>query len=124
MGQEIAIKAGGSVFEAELNDSVTGKAIYGALPIRAKAQRWGGEIYFSIGVNCELEQDSREVMEEGELGYWPPGTAFCIFFGPTPASGGDEIRAASVVNIVGRMKADLSGLWDVPDGTEVRIEKV
>ncbi len=124
MRQEIAIKAGGSVFEAELNDSVTGKAIYGALPIRAKAQRWGGEIYFSIGVSCELEQDSREVLEEGELGYWPPGTAFCIFFGPTPASGGDEIRAASAVNIVGKMKADLSGLWDVPDGTEVRIEKV
>ncbi len=123
MGQEIAIKAGGSVFEAELNDSVTGKAIYGALPIRAKAQRWGGEIYFSIGVSCELEQDSREMLEEGELGYWPPGTAFCIFFGPTPASGGDEIRAASAVNIVGRMKADLSGLWDVPDGAEVCVEK-
>jgi len=111
---------------------VTGKAIYGALPIRAKGQRWGGEIYFSIPVSCELEEDSREVLEEGELGYWPPGTApstglrasFCIFFGPTPASGGDEIRAASAVNIVGRMKGDLSGLWDVPDGAEVCIEKV
>ena len=124
MVQEIAIKVGDKDFEAELNDSVTGKAIYGALPIRAKAQRWGGEIYFSIGVSCELEQDSREVLEEGELGYWPPGTAFCIFFGPTPASGGSEIRAASAVNIVGRMKADLSGLWDVPDGAEVCIEKV
>ncbi len=63
------------------------------------------------------------MLEEGELGYWPPGTAFCIFFGPTPASGGDEIRAASAVNIVGRIKGDLSGLWDVPDGAEVCIEK-
>ncbi len=124
MGQEIAIKAGGSVFEAELNDSVTGKAIYDALPIRAKGQRWGGEIYFSIGVSCELEQDSWEVLEEGELGYWPPGTAFCIFFGPTPASGGNEIRAASAVNIVGIMKGDWSGLWDVPHGAEICIEKV
>ncbi len=124
MLQRIVIKASGVAFEAELNDSVTGKAIYGALPIRAKGQRWGGEIYFSIPVSCELEEDSREVLEEGELGYWPPGQAFCIFFGPTPASGGDEIRAASVVNIVGRMKGDLSGLWDVPDGAEVCIEKV
>jgi len=124
MLQRIVIKASGVAFEAELNDSVTGKAIYGALPIRAKGQRWGGEIYFSIPVSCELEEDSREVLEEGELGYWPPGTAFCIFFGPTPASGGDEIRAASAVNIVGRMKGDLSGLWDVPDGAEVCIEKV
>lgn len=124
MGQEIAIKAGGKDFEAELNDSATGKAIYEALPIRAKGQRWGGEIYFSVPVSCELEKDSREVVQEGELGYWPPGTAFCIFFGPTPASGGDEIRAASAVNVVGRMKGDWSGLWGVPHGAEVRIEKV
>jgi len=103
---------------------MTGKAIYGALPIRAKAQRWGGEIYFNIPVNCELEKDSREVLEQAELGYWPPGTAFCIFFGPTPASSGDEIRAASAVNIIGAIKADLSGLWDVPDGAEVTIEKI
>jgi len=124
MAEKIAIRVEENVFEAELDDSMTGKAIYGALPIRAKAQRWGGEIYFSIPVSCELEEDSREVLEEGELGYWPPGQAFCIFFGPTPASGGDEIRAASAVNIVGRMKADLSGLWDVPDGAEVSIERI
>ncbi len=124
MAQKIVIKTESNSFEAELDDSMTGKAIYGALPIRGKGQRWGGEIYFKIPVSCELEEDSREVLEEGELGYWPPGTAFCIFFGPTPASGDDEIRAASAVNIVGRMKGDLSGLWDVPDGAEVCIEKV
>ena len=124
MGQEIVVRVGGNVFEAELNDSATGKAIYGALPIRAKGQRWGGEIYFSIGVSCELEENSRDVLEEGELAYWPPGTAFCIFFGPTPVSSADEIRAASAVNIVGRMKGDWSGLWDVPHGAEICIEKV
>jgi hypothetical protein len=123
MAEKIVIKTESNVFEGELNDSMTGKAIYGALPIRAKGRRWGGEIYFDIPVSCELEEDSREVLEEGELGYWPTGTAFCIFFGPTPASGGDEIRAASAVNIVGRIKGDLSGLWDVPDGAEVCIEK-
>jgi len=62
-------------------------------------------------------------MEAGELAYWPPGQAFCIFFGPTPASKGNEIRAASAVNIVGRITGDLSGLVDVPDGAEVKIEK-
>ena len=132
MEQKIVIKMESKIFEAELNESVTGKAIYGALPIGAKAQRWGGEIYFNIPVSCELEEDSRDVLEEGELGYWPPGQApstglrasFCIFFGPTPASSGDEIRAASAVNIIGAIKADLSDLWDVPDGAEVIIEKV
>jgi hypothetical protein len=123
MAQKIVIKTESKSFEAELNDSETGKAIYGALPIRAMGQRWGGEIYFSISVSCELEEDSRDVLEEGELAYWPPARAFCIFFGPTPASSGDEIRAASAVNIVGRIKGDLSGLWDVQSGAEVCIEK-
>ncbi len=124
MEHGIVIKVGCNSFNAELNDSITAKAIYGALPIRAKGQRWGGEIYFNIGISCELEEDSREVLEEGELGYWPPGQAFCIFFGPTPAPSGDEIRAASAVNIIGAIKADLSGLWDVPNGAEVSIERV
>jgi len=126
MAQQIIIKAGNVVVEAELNDSPsagTAKAIAKALPIRAKAQRWGGEIYFSIPVSCELQADSREIMEAGELGYWPPGTAFCIFFGPTPASQGDEIRAASAVNVVGKMKGDWSELWDVPDGADVCVER-
>jgi hypothetical protein len=123
MGQEIVIQAGGKSFKGELNDSVTGKAIYGSLPIWVNGQRWGGEIYFGIGVSCELEEGSRDMIEEGELAYWPPGQAFCIFFGPTPASDGDEIRAASAVNIVGRITGDLSGLQDVPDGAEVLIEK-
>jgi hypothetical protein len=105
-----------------LNDSPTAKAVADALVIRAKAQRWGGEIYFSIAVTADLEQDAREVLEPGELGYWPTGAAFCIFFGATPASQGDEIRAASAVNIVGRIKGDLSELWDVPDGADVSIE--
>jgi hypothetical protein len=123
MAEKIVIRAGGSSFEGELDDSVTGRAIYDALPLRASGQRWGGEIYFGIGVRCELEEGSRDEMEAGELAYWPPGQAFCIFFGATPASGGDEIRAASAVNVVGRIKGDLSGLWDVPDGAEVLIEK-
>jgi len=123
MAQQIIIKAGNVVVEAELNDSRTAKAIAKALPIRAKAQRWGGEIYFSIPVSCELQADSREMMEAGGLGYWPPGTAFCIFFGPTPASQGDEIRAASAVNIVGKMKGAWSGLWDVQDGDDICVER-
>jgi len=123
MGQAIVIRAGGRDFAAELNDGATGRAIFEALAITAAGQRWGGEIYFSIPVNCELEDDSRDVIAAGELGDWPPGRAFCIFFGPTPASQGDEIRAASAVNIVGRLTGDFSALWDVPDGAKVTIEK-
>jgi len=122
MPHKIEITAGTIRVEARLNDSPSAKSIADALPIKARAQRWGGEIYFRIPVKAELEKDSQDVLEAGELGYWPPGKAFCIFFGPTPASEGDEIRAASQVNIVGRIKGDCSSLWDVPDGAPITIQ--
>lgn len=122
MPKAIKITAGQTQFEAELNDSPAAQAVYDALPIKAKGSRWGGEIYFTIPVEAELEADSREVLEAGELGYWPTGSAFCIFFGPTPASQADEIRAASAVNIIGKLKGDLSQLWDVPNGADILIE--
>ena len=123
MPKTIKITAGKVEVEAVLNDSFTAKLITEALPIKAQANRWGGEIYFSIPVKAEPEPDSREVVEQGELGYWPPGNAFCIFFGATPASQGNGIRAASAVNIIGKMHGDWSGLWEVPDGAEVVIAK-
>jgi len=123
MKKAVSIRIGERAFPAELNDSATAGAIFDGLPITASGQRWGGEIYFSIPVGCDLEAGSRDVLAAGELGYWPPGRAFCIFFGPTPASQGDEIRAASDVNIVGKLTGDFSGLWDVPDGAQVTIEK-
>ena len=123
MANKIKIKAGDIQMEAELNDSLTAKSIADALPIKSEANRWGGEIYFSIPITAELESDSREVLEEGELAFWPPGNAFCIFFGKTPASQGNEIRAASAVNIVGKISGDWSGLWDIPDGAGIVIEK-
>ncbi len=56
-------------------------------------ETWGDEIYFAIPVSLK-EDGPRATVEVGDLGYWPPGRAFCIFFGPTPASRGDEVRAA------------------------------
>ena len=124
MAQKIKITAGKIQIEVELNDSPTAKAIFNALPIKAKANRWGGEIYFTIPVEAELETDAREVLEAGELGYWPTGNAFCMFFGKTPVSKKNEIRAASAVNVIGKIKGDLSELWDVADGEGVTIEAV
>ncbi|MHC4087695.1 MAG: cyclophilin-like fold protein [Planctomycetota bacterium] len=122
MPEAITITAGQIQVAAELNDSPTAKSIFDALPIKARGSQWGGEIYFSIPVEVELEADSRDVLEAGELGYWPTGNAFCIFFGPTPASQANEIRAASAVNIIGTIIGDISQLPDVPDGEIVCIE--
>ena len=122
MPLKIKIVAENVQVEAELNDSPTAKSIMNILPIEASAQRWGGEIYFSISIEAALEEDSRDVLEAGELAYWPPGNAFCIFFGPTPVSQGNDIRAASAVNVIGKMKGDWSGLWDVPEGGSIAIK--
>jgi uncharacterized protein len=109
---------------AELNDNPTAEAIYEALPIESVGQRWGDEIYFSISVKSELEPQSRSDMAVGEIAYWPPGNAFCIFFGQTPASRGNQPRAASPVNPIGRITGDATLLRTVKDGENIRIERI
>jgi len=118
----IRITAGTVSAEARLNDSRTARVIWDALPIEAKAQTWGDEIYFGIGVN-EGEDGAQAVVELGDLAYWPPGQAFCIFFGPTPASRGEEIRPASPVNVVGRLADDPRAFKRVRSGARVTIER-
>ena len=124
MAASIRIQAGGVSLLAELNDSQTAAAILDALPIEASGNRWGDEIYFSIPVQEEAAPDARAEMEIGELAFWPPGTAFCIFFGPTPASNGDQPRAASPVNPIGRVVEDVEALKAVPDGATLLVERV
>jgi len=111
--------------QAELSEERnprTAEAIWKALPIKARANRWGDEIYFSIPVRIGQET-GQEVVEKGDLGYWPPGNGFCIFFGPTPASQGDEPRAASPVNIFGRVLGSSEVFRAVKGGEEIRVEK-
>jgi hypothetical protein len=119
--QPVRITAGSVTVAAELNDSRTAAAIAARLPIEAKAETWGDEIYFDIGPALAGESP-REVVELGDLGYWPPGQAFCIFFGPTPMSRGDEIRPASPVNVVGRVVGDVRAFTRVRARSRVRIE--
>jgi len=123
MGKKIRILVSDLKVEAELNDSKTAQSVWEALPVEAKASLWGEEIYFAIPVKAGLEAGSREVVSAGELGYWPTGHAFCIFFGPTPASQGNEIRAASAVNIIGKVLGDPKAFLKVKDGAKVTLER-
>jgi hypothetical protein len=122
MSQAIKITAGAVQLMARLNDSETARMIEEALPIEARASTWGDEIYFEIPVAAEPE-NPRETVELGDLAYWPPGSAFCIFFGRTPASEGDEIRPASAVNVVGKVDGDPTVLTSVASGASIRIEE-
>jgi len=121
--RKIRITAANVTCEATLNGSRTADAIWGALPIEGRGSRWGDEIYFTIPVTCAPESP-REVVELGDLAYWPPGSAFCIFFGPTPASHGSEIRPASPVNVFGRVDGDPAVFKAVRSSSKVRVERV
>ncbi len=122
MGKTIRIKASPVEAVAGLNDTEAAQAIWDALPIEGSANLWGDEIYFSIPLNLGLE-NGQEVVSVGDLGYWPPGNAFCIFFGPTPASRGDEVRPASAVTVFGRVTGDAAVFRQVASGTVVTIER-
>jgi hypothetical protein len=122
MGNKIIIQAGNIRAEAELNESKTAELIWKALPIEAKANTWGDEVYFDIPVKTGLE-NGVEVVQVGDLGYWPTGAAFCIFFGPTPMSRGNEIRPASAVNLVGKVVGDARAFRAVSDGERVKLTR-
>lgn len=121
---EITILAGNVSLLAELNDSPTARQIWDRLPIEGSAHTWGDEIYFEVPVMAGEEPDARAEVEVGELGYWPVGHAFCIFFGPTPASTGEHPRAYSPVNILGHVVGDATLFRTVQEGTQVRITRL
>src|SRR5512133_3232613 len=120
--KKIRITGGDVVASASLNDTDTAEAIWSALPIEARANTWGDEIYFSIPVRLETER-GQEVVEMGDLGYWEPESAFCIFFGLTPVSRGSEIRPASEVTVFGKVDGDAKVFKRVASGTRVVIEQ-
>ena len=120
---EIIIRAAGIEARAELDDTPAAQAIGQALPLTARANTWGNEVYFRVPVSRELDETAAELVETGDLGYWPSGNAFCIFYGPTPISGPGEIRPASAVNIVGRVTSDAKEFFNVPDGGEITLTR-
>lgn len=124
MTNKIKIKLSEKIIEAELNQTSIADNILDALPLKAIINRWGGEIYFEIPVQGELE-DSVEVLDEGTLAYWPPGNAFCIFFGLTPASTDSRPRAAGPVTVIGKISNidDFSILRSASSGEEIKITK-
>jgi hypothetical protein len=119
---KIRITVGKLSMEAELNNTATAKKVGAALPLRCSFSTWGDEIYFSIPVTASLDDSARETVEIGDLGYWPTGKAFCIFFGPTPMSSGGKIMPASAVNVLGKVIGDATEFKKVMNEREVLLE--
>jgi len=107
-------------WEIELNDTLAAFKLYEVLPLEREVNVWGGELYFSVPVECELE-NGRKIMDVGEVAFWPDGNAFCIFFGPTPVSSGSRPEAYSPVTPMGVIKGDLEALASMSDRTQVTL---
>ena len=122
MERKTRISVGAIEAAAELNDTRTAQAIWEALPIKERVNLWGDEIYFSIPISLKLEL-GQELVSIGDLGYWPHGNAFCIFFGLTPMSQGDEIRPASPVTVFGKVIGDATVFKKVAAGMEITIKR-
>jgi hypothetical protein len=108
---------------AELAQTPSADALWNALPLRAQAHRWGDELYFSVPFSAPLESDAQEVVQAGDVAYWPDGPALCFFFGPTPVSRPNEIRAAAAVNVCGRIRDESSVLRQVTDKATVTLTR-
>ena len=121
--KKIIIETGNIKLSAGLNDSQTAEAIYDLLPLSGSANVWGEEIYFSIPLHVDQSLDARQELNVGDLGFWPAGDKFCIFFGPTPVSTNEMPRSYSPVNVFGKITGDAAALKKVSSGDEVRIKK-
>ncbi len=119
----IRIRAGEVSVTAALNDSTTADALWDALPVTGRVQTWGDEIYFPIPVDAPEAPDAAATVDKGAVAYWPPGSALCLFWGPTPMSRGDEIRPASAVNVIGAIDGDPTVLAGIPSGAEIVVER-
>lgn len=122
-GRRIRITAGQVTAHASLNGSATADKLWEALPVKARASTWGDEIYFSTAVHDGGDSKAADVVPLGTVGYWPPGSALCLFFGPTPVSRADECRGASPITVLGLIEGDCKVLKKVPSGAAVTVER-
>ena len=121
---KLKITIGHLILDGELNDTPTAQKIAEIIPYSTGFNTWGDEIYFTIPVESALDESARKEVEIGDLGYWPTGKAFCIFFGPTPMSTPGTIRPASAVNIIGKVIGDAASLKDVMHIGELTLTSI
>jgi uncharacterized protein len=119
----LRIRVGDITVKAELFETACARALAEALPIETRPNEWGDEFYFEIPVRMELDETATARVKAGDIGYWPPGRALAIFYGPTPMSSGPEPVPASEVNLVGRLIDDAALLKKAKGSKRIRIEK-
>ena len=123
MTTPIKITAGQITVNAELSDTALAKEVASKLPIETSPNEWGDEFYFGIPVKSGLDETATKKVKVGDIGFWPPGNALAIFFGPTPMSSGDDPVPASAVCLLGKITDDATQLRKASGARTIRIEK-
>ena len=123
MPTKVKVIAGDLILDAELFDTQCAKAIAGILPIETSSNEWGDEFYFEIPIKMPHDETATTRVKVGDIGFWPPGNALAIFFGPTPMSSGSDPVPASAVNLVGRICSDPTMLKKSRGARNIRIDR-
>jgi hypothetical protein len=121
--REATITAGSVTIKVRLAETPTADRIWAALPIEARAQTWGEEVYFKVPLTCAREADARDVMQRGEIAFWPDGDSIAVGFGRTPVSHAEEIRLASPCNVWAHAVDDVRKLKVVRAGDRVLVKR-
>ncbi|MCS5661014.1 MAG: cyclophilin-like fold protein [Dehalococcoidia bacterium] len=107
---------------ANLEDTPTSQALIHTLPLESSAKSWGDEIYFSVRLSANLEQNAQQVVDPGTVCFWTEGNALAIPFGPTPISEGNECRLVTACNVLGKVEGDPKTLSSVISGAAISVE--
>ncbi len=109
----------------ELDDAIAPKTIRSfldCLPLDVKINVWGEELYTDETPIDVTAENSKSLVDEMDVAFWPTGKAICLFFGPTPISSKGEIRPYSPVNVMGKINnAKKDFIKDMRDGTIARF---
>jgi len=120
----IVIETGGKRIEVWLNNTQAAKELMEKLPIESRANIWGEEVYFYIKPKLTQDKDAKQEVRVGDFAYWPPGPGLCLFFGKTPASKGNEPRAANPVTVIGQVVSSIEDLKKIKNKDKITVRRV
>ena len=106
---------------ATLRETPTARAFVASLPVTAKAQTWGEEVYFEIPVAAKLEADAKQVVPPGTVCFWTEGNSLALPWGRTPVSESDEPRLVTRCNVLGAIDGDPRQLASVRGGDDITV---
>jgi hypothetical protein len=106
---------------ATLDDTPTARALTAALPLTARAQTWGEEVYFEIPVKAALERSAKQLVPPGTVCFWVEGSSLALPFGRTPISEGKESKLVSPCNLLGRIDGEARDFASVRSGDTITV---